>query len=94
MQKIKELFDPKKGIYRTIEKVITYGASQEHRLKTEIGEYVVTENIDADFEKLIGKMQAAMDMGGENEIGVWVFSFLARQVARLQFTDDPLDCSA
>ena len=75
MQKIKDLFDPQKNIYRTIEKVITYGASQEDRLKTEIGEYIVTENIDADFEKLIGKMQAAMDMGGENEIGVWVSGF-------------------
>lgn len=75
MQKIKELFDPQKDIYRTIEKVITYGASHEDRLQTEIAEYVVTENIDADFEKLIGKMQAAMDMGGENEIGVWVSGF-------------------
>ncbi len=75
MQKIKELFDPQKDIYRTIEKVITYGASQEDRLQTEIAEYVVTENIDADFEKLIGKMQAAMDMGGQNEIGVWVSGF-------------------
>ena len=26
---IRDLFDPSKDIYRTIEKVITYGASQE-----------------------------------------------------------------
>ncbi len=39
---IKQLFDPKKDIYRTIEKVITYGSSQEARLKAEISEYVVT----------------------------------------------------
>ncbi len=32
MEKIKELFDPKKNIRRTIEKVITYNASQENRL--------------------------------------------------------------
>ena len=36
---IKQLFDPSKDIYRTIEKVITYGAAQEHRLKAEISEY-------------------------------------------------------
>ena len=40
---IRSLFDPSKDIYRTIEKVITYGASQEGRLKAEISEYVVTE---------------------------------------------------
>ena len=28
---IRSLFDPSKDIYRTIEKVITYGASQEGR---------------------------------------------------------------
>lgn len=33
---IRSLFDPSKDIYRTIEKVITYGASQEGRLKAEI----------------------------------------------------------
>lgn len=75
MKQIKELFDPSKDIYRAIEKVITYGAAAEDRLQTEIGEYIVTENIDSDFEKLIGKMQAAMDMGGQNEIGVWVSGF-------------------
>lgn len=75
MQQIKELFDPGKDIYRSIEKVITYGAAAEDRLQTEISEYIVTENIDSDFEKLIGKMQAAMEMGGQNEIGVWVSGF-------------------
>ena len=40
---IRSLFDPSKDIYRTIEKVITYGASQEGRLKAEISEYVVTD---------------------------------------------------
>jgi len=35
---IKTLFDPSKDIYRNIEKVITYNASQEVRLKAEITE--------------------------------------------------------
>ncbi len=72
---IKNLFDANKNIYRTIEKVITYGASQQERLKAEISEYVVTESIEEQFEKLLGKMQAAMEAGGENEVGVWVSGF-------------------
>lgn len=72
---IKELFDPAKDIYRTIEKVITYSASQEARLKAEITEYIVTDSIEQQFERLLTCMQAAMEMGGENEIGVWVSGF-------------------
>jgi hypothetical protein len=72
---IRSLFDPSKDIYRTIEKVITYGASQEGRLKTEISEYVVTESIEEQFRKLLDRMQLAMESGGENEIGVWVSGF-------------------
>jgi len=72
---IKQLFDPSKNIHRSIEKVITYGVSQEARLKSEISEYVVTDSIDLQFENLLLKMEAAMDRGGENEVGVWVSGF-------------------
>lgn len=72
---IRSLFDPSKDIYRTIEKVITYGVSQEARLKAEISEYVVTEGIEEQFRKLLDRMQLAMESGGENEIGVWVSGF-------------------
>jgi hypothetical protein len=72
---IKQLFDPSKNINRSIEKVITYGVSQEMRLKSEISEYVVTDSIDQQFENLLLKMEAAMDIGGENEVGVWVSGF-------------------
>ena len=72
---IKQLFDPNKNIYRSIEKVITYGVSQEERLKAEIAEYVVTDSIDEQFHNLLRKMEAAMDAGGENEVGVWVSGF-------------------
>ena len=68
---IKKLFDSNKDIYRTIEKVITYGISQEVRLKAEISEYIVTDSIEEQFEKLLIKMSAAMEAGGENEVGVW-----------------------
>jgi len=72
---IRSLFDSNKDIYRTIEKVISYGASQEGRLKSEITEYVVTESIEEQFRKLLDRMQLAMESGGENEIGVWVSGF-------------------
>lgn len=72
---IRTLFDSSKDIYRTIEKVITYSASQESRLKAEITEYVVTESIEEQFRRLLDRMQLAMESGGENEIGVWVSGF-------------------
>lgn len=72
---IKTLFDPAKDIYRTIEKVITYNAAQEARLRAEITEYIVTEHIEEQFDKLLTRMQAAMDHGGGNEVGVWVSGF-------------------
>lgn len=72
---IRDLFDPGKDLYRTIEKVITYGASQERRLKAEISEYVVTASIEEQFRKLLDRMQLAMEAGAENEIGVWTSGF-------------------
>ncbi|MCI0487530.1 MAG: BREX system P-loop protein BrxC [Blastocatellia bacterium] len=72
---IRNLFDPNKDIYRTIEKVISYAASQETRLKAEISEYIVTKSIEEQFRKLFDEMQHAMEVGGENEVGVWVSGF-------------------
>ena len=72
---IKQLFDPSRDIYRSIEKVIAFGVSQEERLRKEIAEYVVTDAIDEQFNQLLTKMQVAMEAGGENEVGVWVSGF-------------------
>jgi hypothetical protein len=72
---IKHLFDPSKDIYRTIEKVITYGSAQKHRLQAEISEYIVTDSLEEQLERLLSSMQAAMELGGENEVGVWVSGF-------------------
>ena len=75
MTQIRTLFDPGKDIHRVIEKVITYQASQEQRLKAEISEYIVTESIEQQLEQLLEKMQAAMEAGSSHEIGVWVSGF-------------------
>ena len=72
---IGSLFDSSRDIRRPIEKVITYGATEEQRLRAEISEYVVTASIDEQMEQLLTKMQAAMDAGGQNEVGVWVSGF-------------------
>jgi Family of unknown function (DUF6079) len=75
MTQIRSLFDPDKGIHRSIEKVISYQASQEERLKAEIREYVVTESIERQLEQLLENIQAAMESGAGHEIGVWVSGF-------------------
>lgn len=75
MTQIRTLFDAGKDIHRAIEKVITYQASQEQRLKAEISEYIVTESIEQQLEQLLEKMQAAMESGTSHEIGVWVSGF-------------------
>ena len=72
---IESLFNPSRDIRRPIERVITYGATEERRLREEISEYVVTESIDEQMEKLLTKMHAAMEAGGRNEVGVWVSGF-------------------
>ena len=72
---IKTLFDPSRDIYRAIEKVITYSASQDARLRAEISEYIVTDSIERQFEQVLSKMQLAMESGGEHEVGVWVSGF-------------------
>lgn len=75
MTAIRTLFDPSRDINRSIEKVISYQASQEDRLRAEISEYWVTDGIEEQLEGLLEKMQAAMDTGGGHEIGVWVSGF-------------------
>jgi hypothetical protein len=75
MTQIRNLFDASKDIQRAIEKVITYQASQEQRLKAEIFEYIATESIEQQLEQLLEKMQVAMEAGSSHEIGVWVSGF-------------------
>jgi hypothetical protein len=55
--------------------VISCQASQEERLKAEIREYIVTERIEHQLERLLENIQAAMESGGGHEVGVWVSGF-------------------
>ncbi|HZK95902.1 MAG TPA: BREX system P-loop protein BrxC [Prolixibacteraceae bacterium] len=74
MQKIKEVFDPSKDIYRKIEKVVTFGNLDNDYLKREISEYVVTEKLKQNFQKIFDALQSGMD-SESHEIGIWVSGF-------------------
>lgn len=73
--KIRDLFDKSKNIDRRIEKVITYGASDVSSLRQEIIEYVATDSIEKNFEKLLDLLDTGMEGGWNQEIGVWVSGF-------------------
>jgi hypothetical protein len=74
MIKIKELFGSDKNIYRSIEKVVTFGNASEINLKNEISEYVVTERLKENFDKILDALYKGMD-SESNEIGIWVSGF-------------------
>ncbi len=75
MSQIRTLFDPARALNRPIEKVITYQNRSEQQLRTEISEYIATEHIEENFNRLLKLMQAALGGGGGHEIGVWVSGF-------------------
>ncbi|MCF2494278.1 BREX system P-loop protein BrxC [Dyadobacter chenhuakuii] len=74
MNPIKTLFDETKDIYRTIEKVVTFGNLSEEALSKEIGEYVVTDKLRDNFETLLEALDAGL-RDSSHEIGVWVSGF-------------------
>lgn len=55
--------------------LLTVSLARRAPIKAEISEYVVTESIEEQFEKLLSRMQSAMEAGGQNEVGVWVSGF-------------------
>ncbi|WP_027137224.1 BREX system P-loop protein BrxC [Gaetbulibacter saemankumensis] len=74
MSKIKSLFGKDKDIYRGIEKVVTFGNASNENLKHEVSEYVVTERIRDNFEKILDALYSGMT-DSSNEIGIWVSGF-------------------
>lgn len=74
MTYIKTIFGTDKDIYRSIEKVVTFGNSTEEHLKHEISEYVVTNKLQENFEKIVDALYSGMD-NGSSEIGIWVSGF-------------------
>ena len=75
MPQIRSLFDVARALNRPIEKVITYQNRSEVQLRTEVSEYVVTDKINENFQRLLTSMQSALQGGGGHDIGVWVSGF-------------------
>ena len=74
MNTIKELFDSSKDINRRIESVVTFADNSEENLKNEINEYVVTDKLHDNYEKVIEELESAF-RDSSNEVGVWVSGF-------------------
>lgn len=74
MTQIKETFDKSKDIFRTIEKVITFDNQESTDLKREVSEYVVTDKLRNNFQKLLDALHAGMD-ADSHEVGIWVSGF-------------------
>ncbi len=73
MSTIQDLFS--QPIDRRIEKVIQFQDREEERLRQEIDEYVVTDNIASSIEHLLDVLDDGSTAGGGAEIGVWVDGF-------------------
>lgn len=74
---IRTLFDTTRQIDRRIEKVVSYDSKATEQLQREINEYVVTTNIEDNFERLLSRMLKGFQngLGEADEIGVWVSGF-------------------
>lgn len=73
MSTIQDLFS--QPIDRRIEKVIQFQDRKEERLRQEIEEYVVTDNIAASIDQLLNELDQDFSGGTNSEIGVWVDGF-------------------
>ena len=74
MERIQSVFAKGDQLDRRIEKVIQYDMRSEEQLRQEVNEYVVTDNIRHNFEKLLELIDRGIEEGS-NEIGVWVSGF-------------------
>jgi hypothetical protein len=63
-----------RGLDSTGTEPIYYQAASDAQLKAEVSEYVVTDHIEENFDRLLKLMQTAAQ-GGAPEVGVWVSGF-------------------
>src|SRR5215510_8635343 len=75
MSTIRTLFSSTRPIDRPIEKVIDYAADDDQRLRREIDEYEVTENVEACFHKFLEHFGTGVRTGDVTEVGIWVSGF-------------------
>lgn len=73
MSEIQNLFD--QDIHRRIEKVIQYQTTDAELLRQEVGEYVATESVQDNLERILDAMDDAMSAATQQDVGVWVSGF-------------------
>jgi hypothetical protein len=71
---IRSLFETTRKLDRRIEKVISFASDESEQLKREITEYVATDNIETNFERMLSLLDEGLG-GGAGEVGVWVSGF-------------------
>ena len=71
---IRSLFETTRKLDRRIEKVISFASDESEQLKREITEYVATDNIETNFERMLSLLDEGLG-GGASEVGVWVSGF-------------------
>jgi hypothetical protein len=74
MSRIQSVFAKSDQLDRRIEKVIQYDMRSDEQLRQEVSEYIITDNIRHNFEKLLDLIDRGIEEGS-NEIGVWVSGF-------------------
>jgi hypothetical protein len=72
---IRSLFDPDLPIDRPIEKVITFSNRQPEVLMHEAREYVLTDNLAGEYEKLLGFFEDAQAGDRGKDCCVWLSGF-------------------
>jgi hypothetical protein len=72
---IRQVFSARRPIDRTIEKVIDYYAQEEDRLRSEVSEYEVTDNIESCFRKFLDVYSEGVRGGEVTAVGIWVSGF-------------------
>jgi hypothetical protein len=75
MPNIRSLFDPELPIDRPIEKVITFSNRQPEVLVHEAREYVLTNNLSNEYEKLLGYFEDAQAGDRGKDCCVWLSGF-------------------
>jgi hypothetical protein len=71
---IRSLFETTRKLDRRIEKVISFDSDENEQLKREITEYVATDNIEMNFERMLSLLDEGFG-GDAGEVGVWVSGF-------------------
>lgn len=73
-QIIRDVFSSPEQVERVIHKVIDYQHTDPEALKKEISEYVVTEHISQNIDKMLDWIEQSM-VGNVSEAGAWVSGF-------------------